>query len=258
MSDVGSMILHKNKNRIYFLDYIRGFLILMVILQHTLYDLDQIFGVSLPFLWTDFAWTVRDFGVVLFVGISGFCANLSRSNLRRGVFAAGIAAVITLVTYTFIYSQRISFGIIHMLACCMILYGLLQPVLEHISPWVFVWGGAILFFFLWGVPDGYVGIGSLVKWPLPGGLYESPWLFALGFPNSAYVSADYYPLIPWIFAFLCGGGLGRIVLARRHPGWWYRNPLPALGWIGRNTLLLYILHQPIVYGILWILFDRKV
>ena len=255
MNKTGSVLLHKNKNRIYFLDYIRGFLILMVILQHTLYDLDQLFGVSMPFLWTDLAWTVRDLGVVLFVGISGFCGNLTRSNIRRGLIAAVIAAGISFVTYTFLYSQRISFGIIHLLACCMLLYGLLQPALEKISPKIIAVAAGALFLFFWGVPDGYVGIGSLVKWKLPDVLYSTSFLFPLGLPGSTYYSSDYYPLIPWIFGFFCGTAVGRIVLAGKHPDWWYRDPLPVLGWIGRNTLLLYVLHQPLVYGILTILFD---
>ena len=110
----------ERKRRIYFIDYIRGFLILMVVLQHTLYDLDAIFGVSMPFLWTDFTLFVRDFGVVLFIGISGLCANLSKNNLRRGTQVLLVAMVITIVTYSLLYSQRISFGILHLLGMCMI------------------------------------------------------------------------------------------------------------------------------------------
>lgn len=244
------------KKRIYFLDYIRGFLIIAVVLQHTLYDLDAIFGVSMPFLWMDISWFVRDIGVVLFIGISGFCANLSASNLGRGIRALIVAMGITVVTYSFLYSQRISFGIIHLLGVCMILYGLLENVIKRINPYVLTAVGVILFMIFFGLPNGYIGFGSIIKLQLPRWIYTWEFLFPLGIAYQGFFSADYYPLIPWMFMFFAGSGLGRIVLKKDLPDWWYKNPIPSLGWIGRNTMVIYIVHQPLVYGILWIIFDK--
>ena len=57
-------------------------------------------------------------------------------------------------------------------------------------------------------------------------------------------------LLPWIFLFLAGYWLGEAFLQRRAPEFCYREHLPALGWIGRHALIIYLAHQPVVYGVL--------
>ena len=87
---------------------------------------------------------------------------------------------------------------------------------------------------------------------LPRALYDAGFLFPLGLHPLIFASADYYPLLPWIFLFLAGYWLGEAFLQRRVPEFCYREHLPALGWIGRHALIIYLVHQPVVYGVLWI------
>ena len=77
-------------------------------------------------------------------------------------------------------------------------------------------------------------------------------MMLLGLHPLIFASADYYPLLPWIFLFLAGYWLGEAFLQRRAPEFCYREHLPALGWIGRHALIIYLAHQPVVYGVLWL------
>ena len=65
---------------------------------------------------------------------------------------------------------------------------------------------------------------------------------------------DYFPILPWIFLFIAGYFLNRILKAR---GWdekfFARGNVPVLNWLGRHTLPIYLIHQPVLYGLgmLW-------
>ena len=75
------------------------------------------------------------------------------------------------------------------------------------------------------------------------------WLFPLGFVPRSFYSADYYPPLPWIFCFFLGARLGGVVDWKKHD-----RPLPeALCLPGRHSLLLYLLHQPVLYGLVWLI-----
>lgn len=75
----------------------------------------------------------------------------------------------------------------------------------------------------------------------------------LGFPPAGFYSSDYFPLLPWLFLFWAGYFLhfcmGR---ARMEP--LRRSVCAPLGWLGRHSLGIYLLHQPVIYGVLLLLF----
>ena len=94
------------------------------------------------------------------------------------------------------------------------------------------------------------GFESLVLCTLPDWLYRNHLTAYLGFPHSGFFSTDYFPLVPWIFLFLTGLFLFRIT---NDKGWneklFARGQVPLLNLIGRNSLLVYLLHQPVLYGL---------
>ena len=61
---------------------------------------------------------------------------------------------------------------------------------------------------------------------------------------------DYFPIFPWIFLFVAGYFLYRIFHSR---GWdeklFARGNLPVINWLGRHTLPIYLIHQPVLYGL---------
>ena len=64
-----------------------------------------------------------------------------------------------------------------------------------------------------------------------------------------FYSTDYFALLPWLFLFWAGYYLHKAV-GRRRMEPLRRSVCPALGWMGRHSLLLYLLHQPVIYGVL--------
>ena len=102
------------------------------------------------------------------------------------------------------------------------------------------------------LPNGFLGFEGLRLARLPAALYAGNW-FWLGLPDlSRFSSADYFPLLPWVFLFWCGYFLARCLGPGRLAARMGRAPAPLrpLCAVGRHTLLVYMLHQPVIYGAL--------
>lgn len=79
------------------------------------------------------------------------------------------------------------------------------------------------------------------------------WLYPLGLTAPGFYSADYFPLLPWFFLFLLGTGLGGWCLENREAPLLALRLPAALTWPGRHSLVIYVLHQPVLYGISFLL-----
>lgn len=240
--------------RLNIMDELRGFAVLFMITYHALYTLSYLYGLE----WARTAFErlnpLQPFGAALFIVIAGVSSNLSHSNRDRGLRLVPFALLISLVTAFVTPSAMIWFGILHFLAVCMILFGLFQPHWNSIQfSWLWVALCVVLFFFTKTIPWGYLGFGPVAVLPLPNVLYAQEWLFPLGFYGPNFASADYFPLLPWAFLFLAGAFLGKPVAQGHAPAWLYPSRLPFLSWIGKRALLLYLLHQPLIYAVAWAL-----
>lgn len=239
------------KKRIEILDVLRGVLIILVVLYHLFYDLDGIFGVELPFFRTGWFESFRKCFVGMLILIAGISCNLSRSNIRRGVRTLLCGMVITAVTFVFMPRERIVFGVLHFFGVSMILYGLLEKVICRIPMWLGFVASLLLFLLTRNLYYGFFGIGSMgIRFSLT---FENLVTFILGFPAEIY-SSDYYPIMPWFFLFLAGGFLGRDIKKRNLPAVCHDCGLKWLQFIGRHTLMIYMVHQPLIYGILSLIF----
>lgn len=236
------------RQRVWFLDEARGLSILLMVLHHGAYDAAFLLGCRLDFLFEGWFGVIRNFFAGVFVVISGCACRFSRSNLRRGIRCLLLAAGLSAVTAFLIPAQRIRFGILHLLGCGMLLFAFLQPLLDRIPPATGAFAGIVLFFFCFGVPGGRLGFRP-VQTDLPAFLYQNAFTAALGFPGEGYYSADYFPLIPWLFLFWAGTCLGVGIRLGQGPGWLYRLHSPFLAAAGQKTLWIYLLHQPILYFI---------
>ncbi len=144
---------------------------------------------------------------------------------------------------------------------------------------------AAIFVVTYSVQRGFLGFFRKCIVPLPSWLYVNPvssLTTFLGFMMPGFHSSDYFPLIPWFFLFLCGYFIGvlwkqRAAGVKQSPGTMQsagaRQPvgvkqsaagatagksLPVrfLSFLGRHSLLIYMLHQPVIYGVVWLLFLR--
>lgn len=239
--------------RVHLMDELRGVLIIGISLYHLLYDLAVIFPVGIPWMFSDWMNAIRNVMAGSLIVISGISCHYSRSNLRRGLRTFGLGMLLTVVTGLVIPSQFILFGILHFFGSMMMLYALLRPLLERVPTLAGLAGSVLLFLLTWTIFSGFVRVFGTTYY-LPTFLYNKPLLFPFGFSCAGISSADYYPLMPWGFLFLAGSFFGRYVRAERLPGFCYRSYLPRLAWIGSHTMAIYLVHQPVIYGVLTLIF----
>ena len=242
------------RERIHLIDEIRGFSIIMMVIYHAAYDIVVIFNVNFPLFYHPVIRFLEPLFAGLFIFVSGMSGRLSRSNLKRGAICFGLGMLITLVTYLAMPEELIVFGILHLLGISMMLFALLRPVLDRIPVPV----GFAVFFALGlltlGVPYGYIGIKGIFSAALPASLYATSYLFPLGFIGSGFHSADYFSLIPWFFFFLSGSYAGIPLKERKFPKVFYNLHSSFFAATGKHTLIIYLLHQPILYGLLSLVF----
>lgn len=152
------------------------------------------------------------------------------------------------ICWVFMPEGRVIFGVLTFLGTAMLLTGVLEPLLKKVMPAVGLAVSAVLFAVCYPVGLGWVGLGGW-KLMLPQSLYANYFTAFLGFYPDWFYSADYFGLLPWLFLFWAGYYLHKAVGRRRMEP--LRRPVcPALGWMGRHSLLLYLLHQPVIYGVL--------
>ncbi len=240
----------KTTNRVILLDYLRGIGILFVMWYHLTFDLYSWFGIC-DFIYSDGMNVFRDCMVAMLVLISGICCHFSRNNLKRGAVCFAIAMGLTGVTALLGNEMCIKFGVLHMFGISMMVYGLLAPLLKSRHGWI--WGILLIggFLFTFSLSLGSLGIYRLPLISVPDGLYQIPFLFWLGLPGKTFISADYYPLLPWTLLFFAGSFFGNYI--KYIPKCDKMPELKVLSFIGRHTLALYLLHQPIFYGILFLI-----
>ena len=248
---MGMEKLAKNKTapgRYALLDELRGLDLVSMMLYHACWDLAFLFGVEMNWyaatpghLWQQsICW--------VFILLSGFCVPLGHHTLRRGATVFGAGVLVTAVTLLFMPEDRVVFGVLTLLGSAMLLTGLLEPLLKKVPPAVGLAVAAVLFAVCYPVGSGWVGLGGW-KLMLPQSLYANYFTAFFGFYPDWFYSANYFGLLPWLFLFWAGYYLHKAVGRRRMEP--LRRPVcPALGWMGRHSLLLYLLHQPVIYGVL--------
>lgn len=240
----------RSGGRICFLDEFRGVALLGMVIYHTIYDLFVIFDVGPSPFTPPFSW-LQQFVCWSFILISGISCRLAHSNFKRGLVVLGAGMLMTFGTMLFMPDQLIKFGVLHFLGVSMLLYPLLRRGAEALHPVL----GMLLFFglflCLYGIGDGAVLFGKIA---LPEALYQNDVTAVLGFPSKGYFSADYFPLLPWGFLFLTGAAAGKYFKDRNLPAFMMRKHSGFLCTVGSNTLLIYLIHQPVIYGVLYGIF----
>lgn len=244
----------EQQRRIEILDLLRGILIILVVLYHLLYDLDGIFGVELPFFRTNAMEIFRQCFVGVLIALAGVSCNLSRSNVKRGTRTILCGLLISAITFLFMPEERIVFGILHFMGTAMLIYGLLESGFRKIPVGIGIILSVILCIITWKLCYGQLGVGNgSISFHV---MYPNAVLkycgFIFGLPANVY-SSDYFPIIPNLFLFLFGAFLGRDIRRRKLPQICYRSLCKPLEFIGKHTLLIYMAHQPVVYGVLFVI-----
>lgn len=234
--------------RLWEVDTVRGIAIILMICYHFIFDL-AFFGAYAGNMYSP-SWQLfaRSIGTT-FILVMGISLTLRYNRLepemdekqlfaiylRQGAIVFGWGMVITVVTYFVLDSGYVIFGILHLLGLSMLMA---FPFLR--SRWASLVVGII------AVALGFYLNGLKVL---------NPWLLWLGVPQFGRHMVDYYPLLPWFGFALVGVSVGLTLYpqgARRFslPDLSHIPPVRALGFLGRHSLLIYLIHQPIMLGIL--------
>ena len=232
------------KKRVWELDAFRGLCVLGMVIVHFVYDLIDLYAL-VDWSYPQWFLFVMKWGGLLFILISGICATLGSRSVRRGVIVLLCGLICTAVTYGMYrfgladVSIIIYFGVLHCLGTCMILWWLFKRL-----PTIVL---AVL-----GVELAALGL-YLQSRVFGTGMALMP----LGFVPEGFASSDYFPLLPNLGYFLLGAVLGRTVYRKKEsllPKVNDRNcVLRFLQLCGKQSLWIYLLHQPLLSGLCWLL-----
>jgi uncharacterized membrane protein len=225
--------------RIRAIDALRGTAICMMIVYHAAFDLNWFHIISADFNHDRFWLSFRDLIVSSFLLLVGASLVLaSRAGIspkrfwRRIALVGACAMLVTVGSYVTFPKTFITFGILH----CIVVSSILGWPLVRFPRAALIVGIVVI---LVGVAIG-----------LP--LFDLPWLHWVGLMTHKPATEDYVPLLPWFGVVLVGVSIGWWLLerhmhdlrqiSRASPKW--------LTWLGRHSLLVYMIHQPILVGVL--------
>ncbi|KFJ05414.1 putative membrane protein [Bifidobacterium tsurumiense] len=237
------------------IDALRGFAIVNMVAFHICYDIFEIMG-QYP-RWSSLSWVIvwQQCIAGCFIAVSGFSWTWgSRHALRRGLELNALGLLITAVTLIMLPESPVWFGVLNFLGCATLLLLAMEPMVKRIPPSVGVFASLVLFFIFRRVQYGELWLGATTI-KLPTSWYQYPLLTPFGFQHAGFISSDYVPILPWIFLFICGYCLSRWVIGRSLSQRKALVPqIPVLSAIGRHSLLIYMVHQPLCMGLVWIVF----
>jgi uncharacterized membrane protein len=232
--------------RIVVLDALRALALIGMVVFHVMFDL-ELFGfiaegTAASWGWSNFAKLVAGSFICL-AGVSLVIAHAE--GLRWAAFGRRLAKLVlaalavSVATYAMMPGQFVYFGILHAIAT----FSVIGLVFLRLPKWVL----AIAIAGVFVAPDLFRS-----------DLFNAPGLWWLGLSTQTAPSMDFEPFFPWFAPFLLGmlvaqwirarGGFERV--KRYKPGE-SGTFARALLWAGRNTLVLYLVHQPILFALFW-------
>jgi uncharacterized membrane protein len=229
--------------RIAALDAARGLALLAMIAFHFAFDLAY-FRITASDFYHDPFWlhsrTAILSSFLLIAGVSLVLAD--RSPRGRGRFwfhVARIAAwaiAVSVGSWLLFPRSYIWFGVLQAIAVSLVL---IRPLVAH--PRAALALGMVV-----------ILAGNLVSAPL----FDGRPLGWIGFATVKPVTEDYVPLFPWTGVMLVGIALGHVLVGNRFRAIAALSRLPRVfPWLGRHSLVIYLVHQPLLIGMLY-LFTR--
>ncbi len=243
------------KKRYFWIDNIRAIAMISMIIFHAVWDLVYLYGMDWDWYRSDMAFLWQQSICWTFILLSGFCWSFSKNPLKQGLIVSAGGLIVTAVTLIFSYDSRVIFGVLNLIGASALLMIPLKEWFEKIPAGAGFLIMFLLFGFTYGINDRHLGFFGLELIELPWDLYKNLFTTFLGFPEIWFYSSDYFSILPWSFLYFAGYFLHRLWREEKIPGANCLNrKLPVLTWLGKNSLIIYMLHQPVIYGILEFLF----
>jgi uncharacterized membrane protein len=236
--------------RILLIDTLRGIALIAMATYHLTWDL-EFFGYLDPGTATQGFFRIYARSIASsFLFLAGVSLVLAHGRTirwpsfwKRLAIVAGAALAISVATYVAFPHGWIYFGILHNIAVSSVIgllflrlplaIGILVPLL---------------------IVAAMIANASIAPGILSSSAFDTRWLSWLGFAELPPRSNDYVPLFPWLAALLAGVAIARIALAR---GWNFRladiqRRDTLLAKAGRHSLIVYLVHQPVLIALVYL------
>jgi uncharacterized membrane protein len=222
------------------IDTLRGVAIVAMVAYHFCFDL-RYFGMTHADFEHDPFWlTARGAILSSFMLIAGVSAVLARRRggdrlrwLRRIGIIAGAALLVTTASAVMFPKSFIWFGVLHAIAVSLLLA---RPLAAR--PQLAALVGAVV-----------IVAGAMLAHPA----FDNRTLGWLGFMTHKPITEDYVPLFPWAGVLFLGVAVGHWLARTRFALLAPLAKAPAmLRWMGRRSLPIYLIHQPVLIGALWL------
>jgi len=236
------------------LDGIRGIALLNMIAYHTAWDLVYLYQVDWNWYRSEGAYIWQQGICWTFIFLSGFCWPLGSHTFRRGITVFLGGAVIMAVTLAVMPQDRVVFGVLTLIGSCMLLMHVLDRWLRKLSACGGLVVSGALFFVTRNVNEGCLGFEKWNFVRLPSALYANTFTAYLGFPQKGFYSTDYFSLVPWAFLFAAGYFAFRALCGKRILQFFEESMLRPVEWLGKHSFAIYMIHQPVIYAILQLVF----
>ena len=223
-----------------------------MVFYHAMFTMGFMFGIKTAQDMFFFFSHISPAFAFAFIMMCGISSTLSRSNLKRSFPILGAALAVSLVSLFITPDAPIIFGILHLLGFSVLCYSLTEKLFARLNPVAGFIVSFILFLLCYNIQYGYLGFEGIFKVNLPSSLYNTNLFSFLGFVKADTAYSDYFPLLPWFFAFIAGTFSGRL-LKGRYPKFMYKERIPFFTLLGTNAFIIYVIHQPIIYGVSYIL-----
>lgn len=219
--------------RIWEIDLLRVIAIMLMVSFHTVYDLNEFVGIDVSYQSGFWFWEGK-VSALTFIFLAGISSGLSNNTVKRGINVIGAGIVISIATFIFLREEYVRFGILHFLGTSMILF----PILKKMNNWLLSVAAVVI-----AVAGIYVK--SITA--------NTSLLLILGVMYKGFRTIDYYPLIPYLSAFILGILAYKIYYYKKQSffNFEYRNKNIMM--MSKNSLAIYLLHQPIIIATIFLL-----
>ena len=237
--------------RIYWVDNARALAMISMVAYHTMWDLVYLYGIKAEWYHGDMAFVWQQSICWSFILLAGFCSNISGNPVKQGLILSFLGIVVMVVTQILMPGNGVWFGVLTLIGSCYFLMALVKPMLHKIPAWSGLICSAVCFELTYHLADGSIGVFSMTVLRVPRYMYANLFTAYLGFPQRGFYSTDYFPIFPWIFLFFCGV-FAYFLWAKYRPRLLENCDIriPVLSRLERFALVIYVLHQPIIYGVL--------